>query len=86
MDFVYSGKAELTRNPSVSERGKGLQNSEFLKKFTINVRMFNLHCLSSFPFGSGETDALGVLIRTFAALILNQASYELEFNVALGTF
>lgn len=55
---------------SVSERGKGLQNSEFLKKLKINEKMFNLHCLSSFPFGSGETFALGVLIRTFAAPIL----------------
>lgn len=68
MDFVYSGKAELPRNAGVSERGKGLQNSEFPKKLKINERMFSLHCLSSFPFGSGETDALGVLIRTVAAL------------------
>lgn len=53
-----------------------------------NAGMFNLHCLSSFPFGSGETDALGVLIRTLAALIpvLDHASCELEFNLTLGTF
>lgn len=88
MDFVYSGKAEQPRNASVSERGKGLQNSEFPKKLKINAGMFSLPCLSSFLFGSGGTNALGLLIRTFAALIcvLNHASCELEFNLALGTF
>lgn len=68
---------------------EGLQNSEFLKKkLNSNAGMFSLHCLSSFPFGSGETHALGVLIRTLAALIpvLDHASCELEFNLTLGTF
>lgn len=53
-----------------------------------NAEMSSLHCLSSLPFGSGETDALGVLIRTLAALIpvVGHASYELEFNLTLGTF
>lgn len=44
--------------------------------------------LVAFFFDSGETDALEVLIRTFAALIpvLNHASCVLELNLAFGTF
>lgn len=69
------------------EEKKGLQNSEFLKRIEDKLRDVK-SALSSFPFGSGQADALGMLIRTFAALIpaLNHASCELEFNLALGTF
>lgn len=56
--FVHSGEAEPARNAGVSERGEGLQSSEFL----TNAVVFSLHRVSSFSFASGEADALAVLM------------------------
>lgn len=48
----------------LKEGRKAYRTMNFWKKLQINAEIFTLHCISSFSFGSGKTDALGVLITS----------------------